>query len=64
MKHIFYLIYVLAFSGAVFVSGMFMGQWLERAWSRREAKVRLEAANTGTTSIGVNLQGKVTGEQG
>ena len=40
MKHLFYLIYVLSFSGAVFVTGVFMGQFLERYWSTREQKAK------------------------
>ena len=42
MKHVFYLIYVLSYSAAVFITGMFIGQTLERVWSRREAKAKLE----------------------
>ncbi|HEX9756947.1 MAG TPA: hypothetical protein VGB26_04005 [Nitrospiria bacterium] len=38
MKHVFYAIYVLAFSGAVFMTGVFIGQFLERFWSVREEK--------------------------
>ena len=40
MKHVFYAIYVLAFSGAVFMTGVFVGQFLERVWSVREEKAR------------------------
>jgi hypothetical protein len=56
MKHIFYLIYVLSFSGAVFVSGMFVGQLMERIWSRREAKMRAKTSN--------NLSGATITETG
>jgi len=30
MKHFFYTVYVLFYSGAVFMAGMFIGQMLER----------------------------------
>ena len=36
MKHIFYVIYILFYTGAVFVAGMFVGQMLERVWAARE----------------------------
>ncbi len=43
MKHIFYVIYILCYTGAVFVAGMFLGQMLERAWSARERVARSTA---------------------
>jgi len=36
MKHVFYVVYILFYTGAVFVAGMFVGQMLERAWVARE----------------------------
>jgi hypothetical protein len=36
MKHVFYVVYILFYTGAVFVAGMFVGQMLERAWAARE----------------------------
>lgn len=36
LKHVFYLIYVVSYSLAMFVAGVFVGQWLERTRYRRE----------------------------
>lgn len=36
MKHFFYAVYVLFYTGAVLVAGMFVGQFLERARAARE----------------------------
>jgi len=55
MKHIFYLVYVLSFSGAVFVSGMFMGQLMERIWSRREAKMKEKISGVEANPVKANL---------
>ena len=38
MKHVFYVIYVLFYTGAVFVTGLFVGQLLERAWAARRGE--------------------------
>jgi hypothetical protein len=38
MKHFFYAVYVLFYTGAVFMAGMFIGQFLERARSARARK--------------------------
>jgi hypothetical protein len=35
MKHVFYVIYVLFYTGAVFITGLFVGQMLERSWEAR-----------------------------
>jgi NADH:ubiquinone oxidoreductase subunit 6 (subunit J) len=40
MKHVFYVVYILFYTGAVFVAGMFVGQMLERAWAVREKAAR------------------------
>lgn len=37
MKHVFYVIYVLFYTGAVFVTGLFIGQMLERSWEARRS---------------------------
>ena len=57
MKHLFYLIYVLSFSGAVFVTGVFMGQFLERYWSAREqrAKQKVLAQDHSGDPVGIHL---------
>ena len=36
MKHFFYAVYVLFYTGAVFLGGMFIGQFLERAKKLRK----------------------------
>ena len=64
MKHIIYLIYVLSYSGAVFISGMFMGQWLERAWSRREQRARVQAAGAQVSPITMGLQDATSAKAG
>jgi len=37
MKHVFYVIYVLFYTGAVFITGLFVGQMLERSWEARRS---------------------------
>jgi len=45
MKHIFYVIYVLFYTGAVFITGLFVGQMLERSWeARRSARQKMSGA--------------------
>jgi len=44
MKHVFYVVYILFYTGAVFVAGMFVGQMLERAWAAREKVTRSPAS--------------------
>jgi hypothetical protein len=36
MKHFFYAVYVLFYTGAVVMAGMFVGQFLEKARAARE----------------------------
>ena len=36
MKHFFYAVYVLFYTGAVFMAGMFVGQMIEKARIFRE----------------------------
>lgn len=43
MKHLFYIFYVLTYSGAVFAGGLFVGQLLARSWWRRDEKAAAEA---------------------
>ena len=38
MKHFFYAVYVLFYTGAVFLGGMFIGQFLERTRKARQKK--------------------------
>ena len=40
MKHFFYAVYVLFYTGAVFLGGMFIGQFLERTRKARQKKSR------------------------
>ena len=46
MKHFFYTIYVLFYTGAVFLGGMFIVQFLERS---RTARRRKKAASSGAS---------------
>lgn len=41
MKHLFYAFYVSFYAAAMFVAGLFFGQFMERRWAARE---RAEAA--------------------
>jgi hypothetical protein len=58
MKHVLYAIYVLSFSGAVFMTGVFIGQFLERFWSVREEKSleREKNRETQVAPAGVHLR--------
>ena len=47
MKHVFYVVYILFYTGAVFVAGMFVGQMLERAWAVREKTTRSTSSASG-----------------
>jgi len=64
MKHLFYLVYVLSYSGAVFVAGMFMGQSLERFWSRREEKAKLGVTDIQPDPIAVSLRDATVAKTG
>jgi hypothetical protein len=46
MRHFFYAVYVLFYTGAVFMGGMFVGQLLERARIAREQSAHKEVART------------------
>ena len=41
MRHFFYAVYVLFYTGAVFMAGMFVGQMMEKA---RVARVRASSS--------------------
>lgn len=43
MKHLFYAFYVSFYAGAMFVAGLFAGQFMERRWAAREEE-EMEAA--------------------
>lgn len=49
MKHFFYAVYVLFYTGAVFLGGMFVGQFLERA--RKAARRRQMASQSGPIGL-------------
>lgn len=54
MKHVFYVIYVLFYTGAVFVTGLFVGQLLERSWTvRRGASSATAEAESAEMAHGV-----------
>lgn len=36
MKHLFYAFYVSFYAGAMFVAGLFFGQFMERRWAAKE----------------------------
>lgn len=55
MKHLFYVLYVLIYTGAVFVCGMFIGQFFERSWARKEQDARAKAVSKNTEPIGVQI---------
>jgi hypothetical protein len=54
MKHFFYAVYVLFYTGAVFLGGMFVGQFLERA---RKAANRRKAAEAAGMAPGASAVG-------
>ncbi|MBI3608585.1 MAG: hypothetical protein HY207_11515 [Nitrospirae bacterium] len=47
MKHLFYAFYVSFYAGAMFVAGLFFGQFMERRWAAREAAEAVDAAMAG-----------------
>ncbi len=53
MKHLFYVLYVFIYTGAVFVCGMFVGQFIERSWARREQEARAKAVAKHPDEIGI-----------
>ena len=46
MKHLFYAFYVSFYAGAMFVAGLFVGQFMERRWAAREETEAGEAARS------------------
>ena len=46
MKHVFYVIYILFYTGAVFAAGMYLGQMLERIWAARERESRAASSSS------------------
>jgi NADH:ubiquinone oxidoreductase subunit 6 (subunit J) len=53
MKHVFYVIYVLFYTGAVFVTGLFVGQLLERSWeARRNSSQKISGAERENVALG------------
>ena len=36
MKHLFYAFYVMFYASAMFVAGLFFGQFMERRWAARD----------------------------
>lgn len=46
MKHLFYAFYVSFYAGAMFVAGLFVGQFMERRWAAREETEAAEAARS------------------
>jgi len=55
MKHLFYVLYVLIYTGAVFVCGMFVGQLFERSWAKREQEARAKAVAKPPDEIGAGV---------
>jgi NADH:ubiquinone oxidoreductase subunit 6 (subunit J) len=55
MKHLFYVLYVLIYTGAVFVCGMFVGQFFERSWARKEQDAKAKALSENAEPIGVQM---------
>ena len=47
MKHLFYAFYVSFYAGAMFVTGLFFGQFMERRWAAREAAEAADVAADG-----------------
>ncbi len=71
MKHLFYLFYVLGYSGAVFITGMFVGQILERRMAIQDQKARQAARGSRENSrqttldpVGIPLQDVPAGRTG
>lgn len=60
VKHVFYVIYVLFYTGAVFVTGLFVGQLLERSWAarRREADDHARSSSPAVDSMAHGAMGR------
>ena len=46
MKHLFYAFYVSFYAGAMFVAGLFVGQFMERRWAVSDEAEAAEAARS------------------
>jgi hypothetical protein len=46
VKHLFYAFYVSFYAGAMFVAGLFVGQFMERRWAAHEETEATEAARS------------------
>jgi hypothetical protein len=68
MKHVFYVIYVLFYTGAVFITGLFVGQMLERSWearrSGRQGSTRDERAELQSGGVAGRRENAAVGKQG
>jgi hypothetical protein len=68
MKHVFYVIYVLFYTGAVFITGLFVGQMLERSWearrSGRQGSNRDEHAELQSGAVTGRRENAAVGKQG
>lgn len=58
MKHFFYAVYILFYTGAVFMSGIFIGQMLYRSRVSRQKQSEMTAWPTGTGSNGAIKMGE------
>ena len=61
MKSVFYVIYILFYTGAVFVTGLFVGQMLERSWALR--RKRQEASESSAGAIETVARGTLSGRE-
>lgn len=58
MKHLFYAFYVSFYAAAMFLAGLFFGQFMERRWAareREEADEKARAAVDGRQSLPESL---------
>ena len=56
MKHFFYAVYVLFYSGAVFMAGMFIGQIIERGrLARKKASLSVVSDSLRDAKAVVNI---------
>ena len=53
MKHFFYAVYILFYTGAVFMAGMFIGQMIEKARIAREKALSSAASESSRGSKAV-----------
>jgi hypothetical protein len=48
VKHLFYAFYVSFYAGAMFVAGLFAGQFMERRWAVKEREEAAQADRRAT----------------